>query len=164
MNIYERIKALRIKNGMSQYDLALKVGYEGRSAISKVEQGKRDISQSMIVKYADALGVTPAYLLYGDEEGENQRSTSQSTIFDERMTKFATLFSKLTLEQQDLIIVQIKGILNSNTYRMQTPTPDTIRVFKAARSSDNHAPEIVEMTREELAELENAPETDEDLM
>ena len=68
MNIYERIKALRIKNGMSQYDLALKVGYEGRSAISKVEQGKRDISQSMIVKYAEALGVTPAYLLYGDEE------------------------------------------------------------------------------------------------
>ena len=43
MNIYERIKALRIKNGMSQYDLALKVGYEGRSAISKVEHPNMNI-------------------------------------------------------------------------------------------------------------------------
>lgn len=67
MNIYERIKQLRLAQGMSQYDLAKKVGYEGRSAISKVENGERDISQSMIEKYATALGVTPTYLLYGDE-------------------------------------------------------------------------------------------------
>lgn len=66
MTIYERIKALRIERGMSQSELAKKVGYEGRSAISKVENGERDISQSMIKKYADALGVTCIYLMYGD--------------------------------------------------------------------------------------------------
>ncbi len=70
MNIYERIKQLRLAQGMSQYDLAKKVGYEGRSAISKVEKGERDISQSMIEKYATALGVTPIYLLYGEEAKE----------------------------------------------------------------------------------------------
>jgi len=68
MNIYDRIKTLRLARGLSQYELAQKVGYEGRSAISKVERGERDISQSMIVKYAQALGVTPTYLLYGDEK------------------------------------------------------------------------------------------------
>ncbi|MBP3370835.1 MAG: helix-turn-helix transcriptional regulator [Clostridia bacterium] len=109
MNIYERIKALRIKNGMSQYDLALKVGYEGRSAISKVEQGKRDISQSMIVKYADALGVTPAYLLYGDEEQETPATDNGNG----RTTEFDELFQKLTAEQQMLVISQIKGILSN---------------------------------------------------
>ncbi len=67
MSIYERIKELRLKNKMSQQELAALVGYEGRSAISKVENGERDISQSMILKYAAALGVTPTYLLYGDD-------------------------------------------------------------------------------------------------
>ena len=80
MNIYERIKALRIKQGLSQYELALRVGYEGRSAISKVEQGKRDISQSMIVKYANALGVTPTYLLYGDEENNTPENNEREEL------------------------------------------------------------------------------------
>lgn len=68
MTIYERIKTLRLEKNMSQLELAHKVGYEGRSAISKVENGERDISQSMIEKYAEALDVTPYFLLYGEEE------------------------------------------------------------------------------------------------
>lgn len=67
MTIYERIKKMRIQLGMSQAELAKKVGYEGRSAISKVEKGERDISQSMILQYAKALNVAPTYLLYGDD-------------------------------------------------------------------------------------------------
>ena len=75
MTIYDRIKELRIKRGLSQLDLALLVGYKGRSAISKVENGERDISQSMIIKYADALKVTPAFLLYGEEFDEQEQNT-----------------------------------------------------------------------------------------
>lgn len=73
MTIYDRIKHLRLKRGISQYELAEKVGYSGRSAISKVENGERDISQSMIQKYADALGVSPSYLLYGDEAEKEKK-------------------------------------------------------------------------------------------
>lgn len=109
MTIYDRIKQLRTSQGMSQYDLAKKVGYEGRSAISKVENGERDISQSMISKYADALGVSPAYLLYGDDV-ENTPIAEES---DERVNEFVDLFSQLTSEQQGLIIAQIKGILSA---------------------------------------------------
>lgn len=105
MNIYERIKALRIKKGMSQYDLALKVGYEGRSAISKVEQGKRDISQSMIVKYAEALGVTPAYLLYGDEE-----SPSTEMAEGEEILK---AFNSLSPEKQKQFRDYLRFLLTS---------------------------------------------------
>lgn len=81
MNIYERIKQLRLAQGMSQYDLAQKVGYEGRSAISKVENGERDISQSMIEKYATALGVTPTYLLYGEEAKEAPTKNNKIPVF-----------------------------------------------------------------------------------
>ncbi len=68
MNMYDRIKMFRIARGMSQEELAKKVGYKGRSAISKVENGERDISQSMIKKYASALGVAPEQLLWDDEQ------------------------------------------------------------------------------------------------
>lgn len=105
MNIYERIKALRIKNGMSQYDLALKVGYEGRSAISKVEQGKRDISQSMIVKYAEALGVTPAYLLYGDEENPSTEMAEGEEILK--------AFNSLSPEKQKQFRDYLRFLLTS---------------------------------------------------
>lgn len=67
MTIYERIKQLRIEKGLSQFELAKLVGYEGRSAISKVEKGQLDISSRVLKKYADALGVSPAYLLFGEE-------------------------------------------------------------------------------------------------
>lgn len=66
MTVFERIKYLREKQGMSQQDLALKVGYRDKSAISKVERGDREINQSMIVKYAQALGVSPTYLMFGE--------------------------------------------------------------------------------------------------
>ncbi len=58
MKVYERIKALRISRGMSQLALAQKVGYAGKSAICKVENGERDITVTMLERYAEALGVS----------------------------------------------------------------------------------------------------------
>ncbi len=88
MTIYERIKFLRIQKNMSQQQLAHLVGYEGRSAISKVENGERDISQSMIVKYATALGVSPSYLLYGDEAYRNDEDKGKTPLKNEILKEY----------------------------------------------------------------------------
>ena len=87
MTIYERIKHLRISLGMSQSELAQRVGYEGKSAISKVENGERDISQSMIIKYAEALNVTPAYLLTGEDVNETDGQNGKPLVSDSRFSK-----------------------------------------------------------------------------
>ena len=71
MTVCERLRKLRLERGMSQEELALRVGYGGRSAVSKAEKGERDISRNMLVKYAEALGVSPSYLLTGDEGTES---------------------------------------------------------------------------------------------
>ena len=68
MTIYERIKFLREKLQMSQQELALRVGYKDKSAVSKVERGERDINQLMLARYAVALNTTPAYLMGWAEE------------------------------------------------------------------------------------------------
>ena len=68
--IYERIRRLRQENNMSQDELANKTGYTSRSTINKIEAGKIDISRAKIKVFADALGVTPAYLMGWEEESE----------------------------------------------------------------------------------------------
>lgn len=68
MNIFERIKKLRIEKGLSQEDLAKKVGYTHRSSIGKVETGLVDLSQSKIKAFAKALDVTPQYLMGWEDD------------------------------------------------------------------------------------------------
>lgn len=51
-------------------ELAQKVGYLGRSAISKVENGERLISHEMLIKYSQIFGVSPSFLLFGDTDKE----------------------------------------------------------------------------------------------
>lgn len=72
MTMYDRIRDLRIKNGMSQDDLAKAIGYKDRSMITKIEAGKVDLSQRKIMAFAKALGTTPAYLM-GWEENKLER-------------------------------------------------------------------------------------------
>lgn len=70
MTIYDRIKYLRENLGLSQQDLADRMGYKSRSAINKIELGLRDINQSKVIEFAKALNTTPAYLMGWDENNE----------------------------------------------------------------------------------------------
>lgn len=63
MTVYDRIRILREKNGMSQQELANRVGFKTASAINKIELGLRDISQTKLSEFAKALGTTPGYLM-----------------------------------------------------------------------------------------------------
>lgn len=65
MTIYQRIKNLRESKGMSQQELAEKVGFKTASAVNKIELGLRDINQSKIKAFAEALDTTSCYLLDG---------------------------------------------------------------------------------------------------
>ena len=67
MELYKRIKARREELGMSQEELATKLGYKSRSTINKIEMGKNDITQSKIIAFANALQTTPSYLMGLDE-------------------------------------------------------------------------------------------------
>ena len=66
MELYKRIKQRREELGMSQDELAKKLGYKSRSTIAKIEKGENDITQSKIAAFADALQTTPSYLMGWD--------------------------------------------------------------------------------------------------
>lgn len=69
MTVYDRIRILREKNGMSQQELANRVGFKTASAINKIELGLRDISQTKLSEFAKALGTTPGYLMGWENTG-----------------------------------------------------------------------------------------------
>jgi transcriptional regulator with XRE-family HTH domain len=81
MTLYERIRELRIKQGMSQDDLAKAMGYKDRSMITKIESGRVDISQKKILAFADVLNTTPGYLMGWNENTEaNEEREDQDRL------------------------------------------------------------------------------------
>jgi transcriptional regulator with XRE-family HTH domain len=68
MEIGKRIAEIREQSKLTQSALARAVGIS-QSAISAIEAGDRNPSYDMLRQVADALGVTPAYLVGAEVEG-----------------------------------------------------------------------------------------------
>lgn len=89
MAIGSRIKKRREELGMSQEELAFKVGYKSRSTINKIEKEINDITQTKIVEFARALQTTPAYLMnWTDDEFEIENRPDALTESFEENAKY----------------------------------------------------------------------------
>lgn len=67
-----RIKQRRNELGWSQDELASRVGLKSKSTICKIERGEDNMTATSVKQYADALGVTPAYLMGWEEPGPEE--------------------------------------------------------------------------------------------
>lgn len=63
-----RIKMRRLELGMTQSELAKKMGYTSKTAISKVERTDEDMSMARVKKFATALECTPGFLMGWEEQ------------------------------------------------------------------------------------------------
>ncbi len=73
MTIGERIKLKREELGMSQEELAEKIGYKSRSSVNKIELDRQQLTQKKIKAFADALGVTANYILGIEDKTKKTR-------------------------------------------------------------------------------------------
>ena len=71
MNLASKVKQRRIELGLSQEELAKMMGYSSRTSINKIENG-RPVSQKIIVRLAEALETTPAYLMGWEDNLEKK--------------------------------------------------------------------------------------------
>lgn len=67
MKTGEVLKKARIDAGMTQAELAQRLGVTPQT-VSQYERGIKNPKIETLRKFADALGVTPGYLLYGDTD------------------------------------------------------------------------------------------------
>ena len=83
MTLGGRIRELRRKAGLTQSELAERIGYSTKASISKIESDVLDVNQSTIVALAKALGVTPSTLMgWDDEENNPEKSNIAYVIKD----------------------------------------------------------------------------------
>lgn len=85
--VYKNIRKRRVELGMTQKELARLAGYENRSSIARIERGDTNLPHSKIVEIAQALKVTPSYLMGWEDE-----EVATLTAFqEEAMQKFLLL-------------------------------------------------------------------------
>lgn len=100
VNIGKNIMAARKRLGLTQEELAARVGYKTKSAINKIELGVRDLPQKKIAAFADALGVTPGHLMGWDEqpaeELQDMGALAAELIMDQDAAEMAREYMRLS--------------------------------------------------------------------
>lgn len=127
-----QIRRLREQLGMSQEELAKKLGYKSKSSINKVETGSQSLTQSKIMRFAEALKTTPGELLDWDSddapdvEYSNER---QRQIFSENLRRLLKESDKTQKELAEAIGESQQVV---NTWAIGRSIPRMGRVQKLA--------------------------------
>ena len=98
--IGKRIRTRREELGITQEELALKLGYKSKTTIAKIENGTNDIVQSKVIEFARVLDTTPAYLMGWIQYDD---SCSGAEASDEKVIKLAQNILKFHGESNRLI-------------------------------------------------------------
>ena len=128
--IGDRIKRRREELGLTQDDLALKLGYKSRSSINKIEKDGRNLPQKKILDIALALDTTVAYIMGWHEPKvlysikdfpcpfteQKEREEFHNVIYQQSIEEFnnspsgrlLSLFSQLTSENKEDVMDYIE--------------------------------------------------------
>jgi transcriptional regulator with XRE-family HTH domain len=105
--IGQKILDRRKELGLTQEELAFRVGYKTKSAINKIELGINDVSQSKVVKFAEALQTTPARLMGWEEEiKKNPVATAErhfEILMDEDFISMFDEFHRLDAKKRKIV-------------------------------------------------------------
>jgi transcriptional regulator with XRE-family HTH domain len=121
--IGNNIKKRRLELGMTQEELAHKMGYKSRSAINKLEKNVNDINQSTLKKLGKALDINPVdlmeygdggkihsdFMLYSINKADGPHLANNEAAFA-RLSNYAHLFASLSDSNKDIIIQTMKAM------------------------------------------------------
>lgn len=121
LGIGKRIKQKRLELGLTQMELAQRMGYTSKAAICKVEKGDDNITTDRVKKFAKALDVTEAYLMGWSEipndsmikaiEGREKKTATTQVLYN------SVIFGD-DLNQDEAIMIRNWRSLNPEEQRM----------------------------------------------
>lgn len=116
LKLYDNIKTRRLELGLSQEELAIKVGYSGKSMIAHIEKGDVDLTQSKIVAIAKALSIPPGDLMGWTDESTNdpEPDTAMSGSAEDHLIK---IYRNLNGEGQEKLIDYADDLAASGRYK-----------------------------------------------
>ena len=107
MHIGQKIKQRRQELQWSQRELSDRMGYNNHSTITRIESGKVDVPQSRIVKFAEVLNTSVAYLMGWEEEIEKDpvglAERHFEILMDEDLAEIFEDFKVLDKSQRQLV-------------------------------------------------------------
>ena len=116
MNVADLIKQARLQRGMTQEELADKVGVK-KSAIAKWENGRvSEIKRSNLKNLAAALGLAPTQLLGNDIAGMYEQKEPVNTLdgFTENQKKLIDFVQTVPEDKAEMILRVIQSIVESD--------------------------------------------------
>ncbi len=125
------IRKQREKLGLTQEELAKRLGYKSKSTINKIEMGINDISQTKIKAFAKALNTSIAYLMDWHDDTNNSNNINDDA---KQIAKFVSdnpeykplVEASLKVKKEDIQFVKemIDRVSNTNTTPYDS-VPDT---------------------------------------
>ena len=141
--IGERIRERRKQLGMTQDELASKIGVK-KTSVSNYEVNANSPPEKVIIKIMEALDCDANYLFSGCGEQENFTITPHERKLIEAYRQ---------MPEMQPAIDKLLDIADTQT----------IKVYRAAESDNGQEDEILDITPERLKKLKDAPESDDDL-
>ena len=125
MTVADRVKLRREELGMSQEELAHKMGLKSRSSITRIEKSGDEISLKDVERLSEALDCSPMYLMDWSDDvhykpnyiepvivaERTNYGTNTEKIFSEKENEFIKLYSRLSDAQKDLVDNMMKAFL-----------------------------------------------------
>lgn len=122
MSIGQRIKSRREELGMSQEELAHRIGYKSKSSINKIELDIQQLRQSKIKQIADALETTTDYIM-GWSEKKNDEPKEKHDVTDLIKNQYGSdvyelvqLYSKLNEAGKNKIMEELRDTVELPKY------------------------------------------------
>lgn len=152
-SIHDRIRERRIELGLSQDQLAAKMGYKSRSSINKIESGQADIARNKLEQLAEALLTTPAYLM-GWEEPKSKQSPDFQPVSNESAVPMNTAIENIGIKKSNypLLVVadnsffptiSLNDTVSVDTLRQATPNKSILAVQATGASGKILGPYVV---------------------
>lgn len=114
--IGKRIKKRREELGITQGELASRLGYKNKTTIAKIENGTNDIVQSKVKEFANALDTTPAYLMGWEQpldyiiDQESQSTAHKDMLTNENQILIET-YEDLTKDNKCRLLAYAKKLM-----------------------------------------------------
>ena len=108
--IGKRIRNRRIELGMTQKELADKLGYKNKSTIGKIENGQNDITQTKVLDFARALETDVSYIMGFDTKDKEKKFILNIAKDD---AEFLKKFHQLSDSHKKIVMALIDSLLNS---------------------------------------------------
>ena len=109
MTVGNRIRNLREQRGLTQDELAKRMGYTGKSSISKIESSGNDVTLKKISRVATALNTTPSYLMGWTDDASPPRDTLKDDL--------DTIYNSLNEEGKEKLADYGNDLLISGRYK-----------------------------------------------